>query len=384
MYLRRIPVIITAGLAACLGLSILVGTASASTAVGHGSSGLSTAKAAVAAAEQPIAAFTAPGPTFNAKPATGKKVWFIGQSLDIPYTLSIEQAFATAMGDDHVSVQTCDGKNIPATIETCITTAIDQHPAAIVQEGASPSVFATGAATAKKDGIPFVAGDPAVDPAHPYLGIPGEVNNPYVAASKLMADWAIAATNGKANVLVMDSPDISQSVTMDSDIAAQVKALCSACHVWSTGAPGAEWATRLPGETSTELTQHPSINYIIPVYDSMIPLITPAVKQAGADSRVSVVSFNADLPEMQMLATNTIVAADLGNNLGYEGWALADSALRLMTHHTTNLHTTVPIRFFTRSSVKGLALTNAAVLSGQWYGAANQFETGFLKLWGLS
>lgn len=60
----------------------------------------------------------------------------------------------------------------------------------------------------------------------------------------------------------------------------------------------------------------------------MALFIAPAVKQVGAAKRVQIVTFNADLPIMQMMTANNVVTMDLGNSLAYEGWAFADVALR--------------------------------------------------------
>ena len=43
---------------------------------------------------------------------------------------------------------------------------------------------------------------------------------------------------------------------------------------------------------------------------------------------------------------------------------------------------TIPVRLFTRDSVKSVQLTDAAQQSGEWFGPST-FTGDFLKLWGL-
>src|SRR5262249_23428566 len=120
--------------------------------------------------------------------------------------------------------------------------------------------------------------------------------------------------------------------------------------------------------------------YVLPIYDGMTTFVTPAITQAGAQSRVKEVSFNADLSPMKDLVAGRQLAADVGISVPWQGWQYADQALRLLAKKKPVIEQT-PIRIFIPSNSKKLRLTEAAQATGEWYGPVD-FKSHFKQLWG--
>jgi len=144
--------------------------------------------------------------------------------------------------------------------------------------------------------------------------------------------------------------------------------------------PVGQWATQLATVTQTELQRDRSINYILPLFDSEATFIIPAVHAAGADQRVKLVSFNATPGVIDFLARRDVMAAEVGTSQPWEGWSMADQALRVLAGAKPVRDEKLKFRLFTRANVKSLDLT--AETPESWYGNV-PFRTNYRRLWRL-
>jgi len=358
---------------------------SSSAASGDDSAGNSQVAAAEQAykAEMGEAQWKAPGPPFDASKAAGKSVYYIGVDMSIPILQTIAGQLKDALATAGAKLVVCDGKGQPTEWKSCADNAVARKAGAIIVESFPAELIAGSLANAKKAGIPVIDGNNA-DPTDPLgTGTDARVAFQYSKSGRLVSDWVIADSKGKANVLILATSDVPNSkAVVKNGYEAELKEKCPGCKFTTKSIPIAQWSTNLGPLTQSSLNSDPNINYIIPAYDGMSTFVLPAIRQAGKADKVKVATFNADLDPMQNMAKGNMIGVDVGSHNTYEGWAYADQAMRLMTGQKPLQDELVPIRVFTADNVKDLTLTPAAEKSGEWYGDPT-YKTEFPKLWGV-
>jgi ribose transport system substrate-binding protein len=139
----------------------------------------------------------------------------------------------------------------------------------------------------------------------------------------------------------------------------------------------AEWQTRLPGLTQSELRKNPDVNYLLPLYDGMGIFVTAGVQQAGKGDQVKVASFNATPAALDLVKKGPTFTADPGQNPGWLADGGVDQAMRGMLKMEP-ADPKVPLRFFDKSNLQGVDSNDQNALFGTSY------KDGFRQLWGLS
>ncbi len=367
--------------AALTGCGSSTSSPSASTSA-SGASTSSTAQAAgvVRSAEAPLDTWTAPGPAVNAASVKGKTVAYIPDAPNIPYTQAVYAGFQQAAKVVGVRPLFLTNDSTPSGWEQNISEAISNHVSVIVLQGIPSGLIALGIKKAKSANIPVVeTSDQDVSyPLQP--GVAAQVQYPVVQVGKVMAAYAIQQAKGHVDAAVITSSDTSAAAPLLQGIRAEFAAGCgSRCKLTVDNVPVADWATKLPQLATSLLQSQPGLNWIIPLYDSEMPYIIPAVTTAHATSRVHAVSFNATPGIMKYLAQDNVMTGDVGNPEAWFGFEFMDQAIRLMTG-SAPLSTKKeydPIRLFTTSNFTSTTLSQP---QNSWYGKAN-FVAGYTQLW---
>lgn len=346
-------------------------------------SGIAATQAAFANAQKPVSGFTAPGPAFDASKAKGKTVWYLALSYSDPFFHAVGSALQAALSSAGVSLNICDGKGNPSNVSQCMLQAIGAHAGAIVADGLGPSLIGSATAQAHAAGIPVIEGDlgdptSTIDP-----GATAVVSTPHTAIGKLLGQAVLALEGDKANVLVVSTNDVpSGKLLAENGAAATINAACPGCSTTLVDVPISQWSTQIQADVQAKLVANPNINVIVAAFDSMTPFILPAIDGKS----IKVVTQNANLAEMQDLASGKGVAVEIGSDPNWEGWAYADQALRVMTGQPPVVES-IPLRAFTSSNISELTIDAGNAASQNWYGGAtlsDQMQSGFKKLWGLA
>lgn len=345
-----------------------------------GASGVETAAAAVKAAEA-VPTFEAPGPAFDASKAKGKTVFYLSLDNSIPLQQTISKALAKAGETVGVKVVVCDGKGNPNDQNRCMQSAIAQKVDAIVIESVSSELLAAPIKQAADKGIKVISSterDEGVPPQGE--GIAATTSFKYTEAAVQMAQWAIADSDGKANALAVQAPDVPNGKDMREGMEATFKELCPDCKLTFVQSRVSDWANKMSTLVRTQLTKNRDIDYVLPFYDAMAQFVAPAIRQAGAANRVKVASFNATPAVMKQVSAGDIVMADVGSSGDWLGWGEMDQALRLIVGEEPVQKTGVPLRLFDQSNISSIDLSSPEI---DWYGG-NAFEEGYRELWGVN
>ena len=146
----------------------------------------------------------------------------------------------------------------------------------------------------------------------PFLDGSGKTD--YVTVGKLIAAWTIAKTGGKVNALVFGPDEITPTVPLKTAILDYFKQNCPDCKTKYINTPAAEWATKIQPAVQDALLADPTINYVLPIYDSMSQFAAPAIQ--SANSKAKIVSYNGTPFVLDMMRDGDIVEMDVGEFAG--------------------------------------------------------------------
>jgi ribose transport system substrate-binding protein len=196
-----------------------------------------------------------------------------------------------------------------------------------------------------------------------------------------VADWIIADSNGKANVLIAELTDSpSTQAWIQKGAVAEYKKNCPGCKT-TVAKINIASLQLAPSKISSELLRNQDTNYVQPQFDAVAQPIQAGVQQAGFASKVKAASATGLLTGLQQVKQQGFIKADMGLDYAYQGWAIADEVFRMMLGQPP-VEENIPQRLFTKENVGSLKLTPEAEASGEWFGST-AFRDMFTKLWGL-
>jgi ABC-type sugar transport system substrate-binding protein len=338
------------------------------------------AKTAVEEARKVPTKFEPPGPSFDAGGASGKTVYVIAAAVSVPFIAEVDEGITNGLKTEGVNTKVVDGQVNPARVTQFLEQAVAQHADLVINQTLPSKVVEGPMKKVKAAGIPVVQmfeQDPGPNsPEAEARGVDAQVSECSACAGKLQAQWAIAESEGN-----VDAVGIEQSAVEYGDIqkAAIEEAIgtCTECSVEFLDTVSAlEWATKLPTLTATAL-KNQSVNFFFPFYDNMSTSMIPSINAAGAQSRVQIVTYNANGNMLEEVKKGS-VAADMGESAEWLGWAAADQSLRILNGVEPTDKSTVPMRLFDSTNIESIDLSEP---SGTWYGV--DFEKGFEELWEL-
>jgi ribose transport system substrate-binding protein len=349
-----------------------------STSTGSTSPASSSAiKAKVQALLGPANKFVAPGPALQAGSLAGKSVWFVPVSSEIP-VLAVEfQALQDAAKTVGISLHVCDGKLTPAIEAACINSAVSAGAAGIISDGVGVPAVQTAVSNATAHGVQILAmGEVGTDSKNLRYFDLGDT-----ASQAAAADWIMADSGGKANVLVtVDTDDAGASHDVDAGSKPEFSTHCPGCTVTTAGYTTGT-ASSLNTLISSALLRDRQADYALANFDFLIPLMRNGAQTAGLASQLKFVGIEAALSSMQLVKSGE-QAADAAANRNYGGWAAMDAMLRMLLGKPAPTTNFLPVRIFDATNIDTIGpLTNAAASSGSWFGSTD-YPRKFAQLWG--
>lgn len=352
-------------------------TDSSATPRGSSSGGAAAASAAVATAAKPPT-FQAPGPAFAANKAKGKKLWVIDVASSIPLTTVTDDAAKSALGLAGASLVRFDGKGSVSEFARGINAAIADKASGIALFAIDPALVAGPVKKATDAGIPIIVLQYGDASAQMPLGLKAQATYCYSCAGEDMANSIIADSKGaKVGVDLIVSNEVSNSKPLIEGFTRALKAGCTSCSIQNDNVPIADWQTNIPTTVRSNISGNRNIKYVVPIYDGMALFAIPAIQTSGR-SDVKIVTFNASLGVMQNLAATKVVVADVGSPQAWEGWAMADQFMRVVTGQQPIQDEKVGLRLFDKSNIGSIDLGKP---EQDWYGVS--FEAVYRQMWQL-
>ena len=340
------------------------------------SDGVAAAKANIERYSQ-IPEFQAPGEAFDAKSCmAGKKIFTIPASSSIPFIKTISDhvgALADELGFEHME---WENQGNPTQWIQGIDFAINNDFDLIsLLAGADPRFFEPQVKAARDAGLDVVT-------AH-LTGleqdVPGGVTSAtaidYKTAGSLLADWAIAQTDGNVNALVLVSNEALSTDSMVSGLTEAFDTNCPDCIYEIVNVPIADWATKIQPTVTATLQSNADLNYVIPIYDSMSSFVVPAITISGKGDTVKVATFNGT-PFVIDFVREGQVEMDVGENLDWIAHAMLDAEMRILCGLEPVRDSKVPLLIFDQSNAE-----TAGVPAEASKGYGQDYVAGYRKLW---
>ena len=156
-----------------------------------------------------IPKFVQPGPPIDASKANGKSIFIIPESSSIPFINTIDDSIEKVAKLLGVKTTVYTNQAQPSQWAAGMNQAIAQKPDLIMLQGApDPRVLQPQLIAAKKAGIPVLVTHffEESDPMPP--NVTALVRVQFNQAARLEADYPIADTGGKANVIIVTSNQV--------------------------------------------------------------------------------------------------------------------------------------------------------------------------------
>lgn len=377
------PAIAVGALALALLSGCTTGTgAAADGATADGSCDLAAVTKKVEAAKQ-ITPWVAPGPAFDGKKAAGSLVYTIGENSASEFAQSMYAGIKEAADQADIKVVDYPNQGDKTQWIQGVNAAVNAKADAIIFYGGTigPVYFAPQAEAARQAGVKLITLIDTDITQDPEVGVDATVGQRYAEAARLDADWIIADSKCKANVVVLTSNeliagDINQRAAED-----EFKKYCgSTCKITFKNIPVPNWTSQIQPTVQAAIQSDPELNYVMPLYDAMVQFALPAVTLAGAQDRVKIASFNGTPAILGMIGDESAVKMDVGENPANLGYAAIDQTMRVLTGAgaIADGNENVNLRIFDSSNV---AEAGTPPKLGVGYG--DEWKSGYLKLWGL-
>lgn len=375
-----------AAAAAAVALSLVAGCGSSATdhasdaAALADSSGLDSAMASVARQTKPLDAYPVPTEKLSGVSALkGRTVYYVPISRQAPQFAVTGAALKKALGTVGISLRICNGNSDPTQVSVCVDQAVDAGAGAVITDSIPYALAVNAFEHARAKDIPVLITDQIADATHPADRKLGYLDGAGRTMLTAVADWVIADSKGKAEVVINQSTDSPSSIAYVEAAQQEFGKLCSACKVVINKISSADFSL-IASSTSSTLLRNPGTGYVISEFDHYLQSTLGGVQQSGRSAAVKGGSAAAQISGLRMLRSKNFLHVDVGQASAYQGWADADAALRLMLGQRLPAYI-IPIRLFTRENVADLKLTGEAEASGEWFGPTD-FPSHFAGLWG--
>jgi ribose transport system substrate-binding protein len=321
------------------------------------------------------------GPSTKAKAGKGIRVAIVVCGAAFSGCMTPAKAAAEAGSKIGWTVQILDGGANQQRQNAAILDAVSAKYDVIVTTSIDPNFVQTGLAAAKKAGIPVLSVEQGLDTPNPVvlpqggnLGFDVDVGINFPEVGKLIGQWIIADSGGKANVVIYGDDEY---VSGRLSAAAVLDALkgCNGCTIEPVQQfTASQVATTLGQQVVGYLRSHPRVNYIYVPYDPAATAMVTAIAQAGLGNRVKLTSFVCFQQNMDFIRQGRIQVADGCQDSTYLGYAVIDQAVRILnkqplaTPHGEN----TPLGLVDKTNLPP---------AGQDWLANFDYKTRFLELW---
>lgn len=340
---------------------------------------LAAAKAVIDA-HSGIPDFTPPGPPFKAKDCmAGKRLLSIPTSSAIPFVDGIETNMGKIAKEVGFTFQQWKNQGQPTQWVQGMDFAINNKFDAVdLFAGIIPGSLAPQVAAANKAGVKVLAShySDTSTPSDPAVAV--TLKLPFHEVGEVIADWIVLKTGGKANVLIIGSDDILATKPYVKTMTDTFEKICGpGCKTRYVGVTVPEWSTKVQTAAQSALIADPTINYIVPIYDSMAQFVIPALTITGHRKDVKIATFNGT-PFILDMVRNGDVEMDIGESLGWIARATLDGYMRNFCGLPSGDVLNVPLYIFDEANVK-----SAGIPADFDKGYGDKDIDGYAKLWGL-
>ncbi len=311
-----------------LGLSAVLASAAATA---HADDVLDRARAVVAAATAPAAAWD--GPTTGPRAAAGKTVIYVAGDMRNGGIQEVGDGVKEAGAKIGWTIRVLDGQGSVSGVQSALSQAIALKPDGIVVGGFDIVQSAADIKQATDRGIKVVAwhGAPKPGPLPDYQII-ANISSDSSKVAKVAADCAIAQSDGKAGVIIFTDSAYAIALAKAKMMQDEIKT-CSGCTVLAfEDTPLADTSTRMPQLTTTLLQRFgDKWTYSLAINDLYFDFIGPPLISAGRDPAgppANISAGDGSNSAYGRIRAGQYQAATVPEPLLLQGWQVVDEMNR--------------------------------------------------------
>jgi ribose transport system substrate-binding protein len=314
-------------------------------------------------------------PTLARKPASGKTAYWI--SCKFPECEAVDPGLETAMKRLGWTLKTLRPDQTPEAVVAAWTQAVAAKPAAIFAVYVFPTdIIKAQLDQAQRNGTSVVlAGAGARAGEH---GIDASIaSQPWIAANgAAAADWAIADSKGKADMVTLLDPSIPLHQVAVDAAKSQARSACPDCRVSELPVKLADAGKAVPGEVVSYLQKNPKVDYVLALGNSTLGLgVAQAIKSAGLTAKVGTV---LSTPQNLQAVAKGLEAVAVPTELSSLAWRMADAAVRLAGKESLPPAIADPV-----GARQAIDASNIGAVDTSRPWDVPDVETTFLKAWRL-
>ncbi|MEO1226573.1 MAG: substrate-binding domain-containing protein [Pseudomonadota bacterium] len=340
--------------------------------------GMAAAQALVTEASQtPV--FVDPGPAFDARACMAdRSIFVIPLTSQNPFNVEIARGQTEAAEAIGFELTVWDNQlNVDQWVQGIATAINGGYDVIDLQGGVPPAALGPQIAEARDAGLKVVTTHLNDVTQEPDSQLDGAFAMNYTRAGQIMAAWAMLQTDGEVNAVIIGSDEIMPTSAFVNAIETYLDENCPNCQHRYVNVPVVEWGSGIQTEVQSALVADPSINYILPIYDSMSQFIVPALELTGRDD-VRIATYNGTPFVLDLLREGDLVEMNVGESLGWVGWSGVDATMRLLCDEGTVTELNTPLYVFSDENVE-----TAGVPATYTQGYGDGYIDGFRALWGL-
>ncbi len=285
-------------------------------------------------------------PKTTPKPKKNQSVWVISCDQTLTGCSLPAASIKKASGVLGWHVTIFDGHSNPAEYANGVSQAVAAHANAIILDSTDCNFAKVPLQQAKAQHI-IIYGYDTIDCSDPgegsgphildYTGLPtGYKTYPQFIRDwgKLKADYVIAKTNGKANVITWSEKDIL-SINYEGQAIKAEFGKCPGCkQVANVDFTLADFANNgVFQKFQTAMTQHPEANATATLYDvTILAAVSPALKAAGRTKNFIVAGGEGYPPNLDLIRTDGGQTCAFAIDINDVGYPTLDNVIRLLNH----------------------------------------------------
>lgn len=368
---------------AAVGLAVTLTACSTADAGGPtGSSGAGapgSAAGAPASSAQTLEAMnpvtTFPGPTEAFKPASGKHIMImVCGNFGLGCVREGEGAkqAADALG---WTADVVDGRLDPTVWNRAVKQAVDSGVDGIVDVSGDPNLMGEAMAAVHDKDVPFVViSQTPKDGDLP--GVDSWIRPDAVKGGTTIAQWVQQDSGGQASVLILDLPDYADVMARNDALAGTLEGQCPDCTVTRATVSSQTMGTSLAPLVTSQLQQHPDVNYVWSPDDALSNFVAQGIQQVGKTDSVKLVA-SAGAPDALSRIKDGTQAADAASPDNYMGWLATDSLARVISGQPVQLVWDVPQRLFTAQNIND----GPSDMFEKGWNPEVDYQSAFQQLW---
>lgn len=319
----------------------------------------------------------APGPTEAFTPPTGKHilVLYCGSAGYGCVTEGAEtKKVAESLG---WKVDLVDGKLDPTVWNQVVQNAVATGIDGIISISGDANLMTDAMAKVREKNVPFVMTN-QVPTENDVEGVSSYLAPDPIPGGKDVAEWIMADSQGQANVLLLDLPGYRATEMRTGAIAERLEAECGGCVVHKADIAVQTMGTSLAPLVTSQLQQHPDIDYVWSPDDCCVSFIQQGIQQAGKAGSLKVISSGGYADQLKNVQTGELTA-DQATAILYQSWLSVDTLARLMAGEEVEKYWAVPQRLWTRGNIGD---ADPSIFTQGW-NTDFDYEAEFTTMWGL-